>query len=84
MFPRRFQGLPQTLQRVCFLVFVNFSFSRLPSWDESPSLPLLSLFLYFVLRHFEDNGLPFWVPDVLWQHSEVVLWNLLGVQMFFQ
>ena len=22
---------------------------------------------------FEDNGLPFWVPDVLCQHSEVVL-----------
>ena len=32
---------------------------------------------------FEDNGLPFWVPDVLCQHSEVVLWNLLSVQMFF-
>ena len=28
---------------------------------------------------FEDNGLHFWVPDVLCQHSEVVLWNLLGV-----
>ena len=28
---------------------------------------------------FEDNGLLFWVPDVLCQHSEVVLWNLLGV-----
>ena len=24
---------------------------------------------------FEDNGLLFWVPDVLCQHSEVVLWN---------
>ena len=33
---------------------------------------------------FKDNGLPFWVPDVLCQHSEVVLWNLLSVQMFFQ
>ena len=32
---------------------------------------------------FKDNGLPFWVPDVLCQHSEVVLWNVLGVQMFF-
>ena len=45
---------------------------------------LLSLFLYFVLPPFEDNGLPFWVPDVLCQHSEVVFWNLLSVQMFFQ
>ena len=32
---------------------------------------------------FKDNGLLFWVPDVLCQHSEVVLWNLLSVQMFF-
>ena len=28
---------------------------------------------------FEDKGLLFWVPDVLCRHSEVVLWNLLGV-----
>ena len=27
----------------------------------------------------EENGLLFWVPDVLCQHSEVVLWNLLSV-----
>ena len=33
---------------------------------------------------FEDHGLSFWVPDVLCQHSEAVLWNLLSVQMFFQ
>ena len=32
---------------------------------------------------FEDNELLFWVPDVLCQHSEVVLWHLLGIQMFF-
>ena len=37
----------------------------------------------FLPSPFEDSGLPFWVPDVLWQHSEVVLWNLLSVQMFF-
>ena len=56
-------------------------FLRLPSQDGAPSLPLLSLFclLYFFLPPFEDNGLLFWVPDVLCQHSEVVLWNLLGV-----
>ena len=28
---------------------------------------------------FEDNGLLFWVPDVLCWHSEVVLWNFLAV-----
>ena len=45
---------------------------------------LLSFYLlYFFLPPFEDNGLLFWVPDVLCQHSEVVLWNLLSVQMFF-
>ena len=33
---------------------------------------------------FEDNGLIFWVPDVLCQSSEVVLWNLLSDQMFFR
>ena len=27
--------------------------------------------------------MPFWVPDVLCQHLEVILWNLLSVQMFF-
>ena len=28
---------------------------------------------------FEDNGVLFWVPDVLCWYSEVVLWNLLSV-----
>ena len=63
-------------------------FLRLPSRDGTPflgqdSLPgtelppyLLCLFfhlLYFFLPVFEDNDLLFWVPDVLCQHSEVVL-----------
>ena len=61
------------------------SFISLPSWDGAPSLPLLSLFLSFIffLPPFEDNGLLFWVPDVLCRHSEVVLWYLLRAQMFF-
>ena len=59
------------------------SFLRLPSWDRAPSLPLLSLFYIFFLPPFEDNGLFFWVPYVLCQHSEGVLWNLFSVQMFF-
>ena len=56
-------------------------FLRLPSRDRALSLPLLSLFglLYFFLPPFEENGLLFWVPDVLCRHSEVVLWNLLSV-----
>ena len=35
--------------------------------------------LYFFLPLFKDNGLLFWMPDVLCRHSEVVLWNLLSV-----
>ena len=71
--------------RVFSGVWKLLSFLRLPSQDGSPSLPLLSLFylLYFFLPPFKDNGLPFWVSDVLCQHSEVVLWNLLSIQMFF-
>ena len=34
--------------------------------------------LYFFLPPFKDNGLFFCVPDVLYQHSEVVLWNSLS------
>ena len=61
-----------------------------PGWDSLPGteLPphLLCLFfclLYFFLPVFEDNDLLFWVPDVLCRHSEVVLWSLLSIEMFF-
>ena len=65
-------------------VWKLLSFLRLPSPDGSLSLTLLSFYLlYFVLPPFKDNGLLFWVPDILCQGSEVVLWNLLGIQMFF-
>ena len=46
--PLRFQGSPQIRQWECFLVFGNFSFLRLPSWDGALFLPLLSLFLSFI------------------------------------
>ena len=38
---------------------------------------------YFVLSPFEEIGLPFWVSGILCQHSEVVLWKLLDIQMIF-
>ena len=62
-----------------------FSFLRLPSQMElGPYLFCLSFcVLYVVLPPFEENGLLFWVPDILCRHWEVVLWNLLRVQMFF-
>ena len=80
--------LPSVLPRLgtdsavrCFLVFGNFSLFKTPFPVGAPSLPLLSLFLSFIffLPPFEDNGLLFWLPDVLCRHSEVVLWNLVGV-----
>ena len=37
----------------------------------------------FLLSVFEDNGLLFWLPDVLCQSIEVVLWSFFGVEMFF-
>ena len=66
-------------------------FLKFPSWDGLPfrgqsSLPTSFVsfhLLYFFLPVFEDNDLLYWVPDVLCQHSEVVLWNLLSVEMFF-
>ena len=52
--------------------------------DLHPYLFCLSFYLlYFVLPPFEDNRLHFWVPDVLCQLSEVVLWKLLSIQMLF-
>ena len=51
-------------------------------WVSVPN-PFVSLFVYFVLPPFEENGLSFWVPGVLCQHSEVVLWKLLSNQMIF-
>ena len=52
--------------------------------DLCPYLVCLSFYLlYFFLPSFKDNGLLLWVPDVLCQHSEIVLWNLLSVQMLF-
>ena len=59
--------------------------------DLSPLLPVIGLIftvvsklllLYSTINKtspLEDNRLLFWVPDVLCQHSEVVLWNLLGI-----
>ena len=58
--------------------------ASLPEKELPPNL--LCLFfrlLYFFLPVFENNDLLFWVPDVLCQHSEVVLWSLLSVEMFF-
>ena len=70
--------------RVFPRVWKLLSFLRLPSWDRSPSLPLLSLISFiFCPICFQRQWAAFLVPDDLYQHSEVVLWNLLRLQMFF-
>ena len=58
--------------------------ASLPGTELPPHLLcLLFRLLYFSLPVFEDNGLLFWLPDVLCQPSEVVSWHLLSVEMFF-
>ena len=58
--------------------------ASLPRTELSPHLLcLLFRLLYFFLPVFEDSGLLFWLPDVLCQPTEVVLWSLLGIEMFF-
>ena len=59
--------------------------SQLPPQDRSPSLTLLSLFLSFVFcpTSFWREWAAFWVPGVLRQCSEVVLWQFLSIQMIF-
>ena len=65
-------------------VWKLFFWDSLPGMGLCPQLLCLSFYLlYFFLPPFEDNGLLFWVPDVLCQHSEFVLRNLLSIQMFF-
>ena len=83
--PLRFQNSPDSPSERVSWCLETSPLSWFPPRDGSPFLTLLSLFLslYFVVSPFRDNGLPFWVPDVLCQLSEVVLWNLLSVQMIF-
>ena len=57
----------------------------LPRMSLNPSMFCLCFHLLrFILPPFEEIGLPFWVPGVLCQHSEVVLWKLLNIQMIFE
>ena len=52
-------------------------------WISIPLFCLSFYLLYFFLPPFEDSGLPFWVPDIFYQHSEVVLWNLPRLKCSF-
>ena len=55
----------------------------LPVLISIPNSCLSFCLLYFVLPPFEEIGLPFWVPGVLSQCSDVVWWKLLSIQMIF-
>ena len=58
--------------------------ASLPGMELPPHLLCLFVrLLYFFLPVFEDNDLLIWLPDVLCQHSELVLWSLLSVERFF-
>ena len=84
-FQFRYGGFWMSFYRLMFpevrssLVFSGF--------ELKPPAPGFQSYSYSSLKTspspFEDNGLPFWVPDVLCQHSEVVLRSLLSVEMFF-
>ena len=82
--PLRFQNSPQTRVWEDFIRFGNFSSFTTPS-PGRVSIPnsFISLFVFYILSYLLSNGLPFWVPGVLCQHSEVVLWKLLSIQMVF-
>ena len=66
-----------------FPTFGNFFTTPSPGWVSFPNFCFPFCLLYFVLPPFEEKGLPFWVPDVLCQYSEVVLWKLLSTQIIF-
>ena len=53
-------------------------------WISIP-ISFVFLFIFYIFSYLlsKRDGLLFWVPDVIYQHSEVVLWNLLSVQIFF-
>ena len=55
-------------------MFGNFSLFKTPFLGQRSvpiSLALFFFFYIFFLPPFEDNGLLFWVPDVLCQHQEL-------------
>ena len=84
--PLRFQNSPQTCLWEDFLLCGNFSSCTTPSPGEVSVLNSFCLsfcLLYFVLPLFKENRLPFWVPGVLPQRLEVVLWKFLSMQMIF-
>ena len=81
--PLRFQNSPQTCLWEFLTVWKFLLHATSPGQVSGPNSCLTCCPLYFVLPPLEENGLPFWVPGVLRQHSKVVLWKLFSIQMIF-
>ena len=82
--PLRFHNSPQTHLWEGFLLFGNFSFTTpSPGRVSVPNSFVFYILSYLLLKGMGCNGLPFLVPGVFHQHSEVVLWKLLRIQMIF-
>ena len=55
-----------------------------PGWISIPT-SFVSLFIFYILSYLLLKTIgSFWVPGILHQHLEVVLWYLLSIQMIFQ
>ena len=83
--PLRFQSSLQTCQWECFLVFGNFSLFKTPFLERS-SVPtsFVSFFVFYIFpTTFRRQWAAFLGTWIFCWHSEVVLWNLLSVQVFF-
>ena len=69
----------------CLLMFPGIRSSLMfSSFGVKPPAFGSQSYSYSSLKtHFEENGLPFWVPGVRHQCSEVVLWKLFSIQTIF-
>ena len=69
----------------CLLIFPGIRSSLMfSSFGVKPPAFGSQSYSYSSLKtHFEENGLPFWVPGVCHQCSEVVSWKLFSIQMIF-
>ena len=67
----------------CLLVLAATHMAVCLLLGEGPGDSRLVLLWYLLnlWSPFKDNEQPIWVPGVLCQHSEIVLWKLLSVQM---
>ena len=86
MLPSEIPKLPTDPPVRGFPVFGNFS-SFMTPFPGLISIPnsFVSLFIFCILSYLLLKTIgSFWVPGILHQHLEVVLWYLLSIQMIFQ